>query len=132
MTSTSIYAGTSLAECFFPLDRGITDSDLFVAVLFFVDKNLRDGEPRVWRELNSAQDAKFGLPTGGGRPTWDDQHYDSLLLGGFYGDGGVNATVQSMVDPTQTVRMCILPGLPLDLRVAICCECYLLGYWEEQ
>ena len=31
---------------------------------------------------------------------------------------------------TQTVSMCLRPGLPLDL--AISGECYLLGYWEEQ
>ena len=115
----------------FPPDRDITDTEfyLFVAVLFFVDKNLRDGEPRVWNELNAAWDAKFGLATGG-RPTWDDQRYGSLVLGGFIGDGGVNATVQSMVDPTQTVSMHIRPGLSLDL--AISGECDLLGYWEEQ
>ena len=54
----------------FQPDRDVTDSDvyLFVAVLFFVDKNLRDGEPRVWRELNAAWDAKFGLAPGR-RPT---------------------------------------------------------------
>ena len=69
-------------------------------------------------------------PGGGGQPTWDDQRYGSLLLGGFCCDGGVNATVQSMVDSTQTVSMCIWPRLPLDL--AISCECDLLGYWEEQ
>ena len=40
----------------FPPDRDITDTEsyLFVAVLFFVDKNLQDREPRVWRELNVA------------------------------------------------------------------------------
>ena len=50
-----------------PPDRDITDSEvyLFVVVLFFVDKNLRDGEPRVWRELNAAWDAQLGLPPGG-------------------------------------------------------------------
>ena len=54
----------------FPSDCGITHIEiyLFVAVLFFVDKNLRDGEPLVWRELNAALDAKFGLPPGR-RPT---------------------------------------------------------------
>ena len=54
-----------------PPDRDITDSEvyLFVVVLFFVDKNLRDGEPRVWRELNAAWDAQFGLPPGGGPTT---------------------------------------------------------------
>ena len=100
------------------------DPQVFVAVLYFVDKNLRDGEPRVWNELNAAWDAKFGLAPGG-RPTWDDQRYCSLVLGGFIGDGGGNATVQSMVDPTQTVSMHIRPGLSLDL--AISGECDLLG-----
>ena len=74
----------------FPPDSDITDSEiyLFVAVLFFVIKNLRDGEPWVWKELNVARDAKFGLAPWG-RPTWDDQRYGSLLLGEFYGDRGV-------------------------------------------
>ena len=78
----------------FPPDRDITDSDsyLFVAVLFFVDKNLRDGEPRVWRELNAAWDAKFG-PAPGERPTRDDQRYGSIVSGVFSGDGGVLVTV---------------------------------------
>ena len=93
-------------------------------------KNLQDEEPQVWRELGTAWDAKFGLAPGG-RSTWDDQRYGFLLLGGFYCDGGVHATVQSMVNPTtQTVSMRIWPGLPPDL--AISCECYLLGNWEEQ
>ena len=63
---------------YFPPDCDSTDSKiyLFVAVLFFVDKNLRDGKPRVWRELNAAWDAKFGLPAGG-RPTWDDDPFYS-------------------------------------------------------
>ena len=41
---------------YFPPDCDSTDSKiyLFVAVLFFVDKNLRDGAPPVWRELNVA------------------------------------------------------------------------------
>ena len=108
----------------------MTDSDvyLFVAVLFFVDKNLRDGEPRVWRELNAAWDAKFGLAPGG-RPTWADDRYGSIVSGGFCCGGGVYATVQSMVDPTQTESMHIRPGLSLDL--AISGECDLLGYLEE-
>ena len=114
----------------FPPDRDITDCNiyLFVAVVFYVDKNLRDGEPRVWNELNSAWDAKFGLAPGG-RPGWDDQRYGSIVSGGFSGDGGVYATVQSMVDPTQTEVIRIRPGLSLDL--AISGECDLLGYYEE-
>ena len=68
----------------FPPDPDITDNEIYlcVAVLFFVDKNLRDGEPRVWNELNvaSSWDSKFGLAPGG-RPTWDDQRYGSLVLG---------------------------------------------------
>ena len=54
----------------FPTDRDITDNEIYlcVAVLFFVDKNLRDGEPRVWNKLNAAWDTKFGLAPGG-RPT---------------------------------------------------------------
>ena len=66
----------------------------------------------------------------GGRPDWGDQRYGSHALGGFIGDGGANATVQSMVDPTQTASMHIRPGLALDL--AISGECDLLGFWEEQ
>ena len=73
---------------------------------------------------------KIRLGPGGGRPTWDEQRCGSLLLGGFYGYGGVNATVQSMLVPTQTVSMRIWPGLPLDL--AISGKCALLGCWEEQ
>ena len=40
----------------FPQDHDITDSDiyLFVAFLFYVDKTLRNWEPRVWKELNAA------------------------------------------------------------------------------
>ena len=43
----------------FPLDRDIADNEIYlvVAVLFFVEMNLRDGEPRVWNELNAACDA---------------------------------------------------------------------------
>ena len=87
----------------FPPDRDITDSDdyLFVAVLFFADKNLPDGVPRVWRELNAAWDAKFGLAPGGGQPTWAYDRYSSIVSGGFCDGGGVYATVQSMVDSTQ-------------------------------
>ena len=91
MGSTSMYAGTVgpiWQSVSFPPDRDITDSEIYliVAVLFFVDKNLRDGEPRVRRELNPAWDEKFGLPPGG-RPTWVYQRYGSLLLRlrGFYG-----------------------------------------------
>jgi len=115
----------------FPSDRDITDNEiyLFVAVLFFVDKDLRDGEPRVWRELCAAWDAKFGLAPGE-EPGWRDESYGSLLLGGFYGGGGVDVTVQSMIDPTQTVSRRIFPGLPLDL--AISGECDLLGCSDEQ
>ena len=70
MGSTSMYAGTVgpiWQSVSFPPDRDITDSEIYliVAVLFFVDKNLRDGEPRVRRELNPAWDEKFGLPPGG-------------------------------------------------------------------
>ena len=77
MGSTSVYAGdlsgTDWEVVSFPPERNITDSEiLFVAAPFFVDKNLQDGEPRVWRELNVAWDAKFGLAPGG-RPTWDDK-----------------------------------------------------------
>ena len=110
----------------FPPDRDVTDSYvyLFVSVLFFVDKNLRDGEPRFWRELNAAWDAKFGLAPGG-RPTWADNRYGSIISGGFCGGGGVYATVQSMVDPTQTESMHVRPGLSLNL--AISGECDLLG-----
>ena len=80
---------------------------------------MRDGEPLVWRELNLVWDTKFGWAQGG-RPTWDDQRYGSLLLGGFDCDGGVNAadnaTVQSMVEPSM--RILSWPGLPLDLAIS--------------
>ena len=114
----------------FPPDGEITDSKvyLFVAVPVFVDKILLDGEPRVWRELNAAWDAKFSLPLEE-QPTWDDQRYGSIVSGGFSSDKGVDAVVQSMVDPTQTVSMLIRPGLSLDL--AISGQCNLLGYWDE-
>ena len=65
----------------------------------------------------------------GGRPTWADDHYGSIVSGGFFGGGSVYATVQSMVDPTQTESMHIRPGLSLDL--AISGESDLLGYEEE-
>ena len=54
----------------FPLDRDITDNEiyLFVVVLFFVDKNLLDGEPRVWNQLNAAWDENSAWPRAG------DQH----------------------------------------------------------
>ena len=70
-----------------------------VSVLFYVDKTLRDGEPRVWKELNAAWDAKFSrLP--GGRPGWDGQRYGSILFGGELCDGPTDGTqmptVQSM------------------------------------
>ena len=66
---------------------------------------------------------------GGGRLTWADDRYGSIVSGGFCGGGGVNATVQSIVDPTQTESMHIRPGLSLDL--AISGESDLLGYEEE-
>ncbi len=32
--------------------------------VLYVDKTLRDGEPRVWKELNAALDAEFGVGLG--------------------------------------------------------------------
>ena len=122
----------------FPPDRDIADSEVYlfvggiVAVLFFVDKNLRYGEPRVWKELNAVWGSKFGLAPGGvapGRPTWDDDHNVSIVSGGFSGGRGIYATVQSMVDPTQTKSMHILPALSLDLAISGGCD--LLGQEEE-
>ena len=54
----------------------------------------------------------------GGRPTWADDRYGSIVSGGFCCGGGVYATVQSMVDPTQTESMHIRPGLSLDLAIS--------------
>ena len=66
----------------------------------------------------------------GGRPTWADDRYGTIVSGGFCSGGGVYATVQSMVDPTQTESMHIRPGLSLDL--AISDKCDLLGYLEAK
>ena len=46
----------------FPQERDITGSEIyvFVALLFFLDKNLMDGEPFFWRELNASA-RLFGL-----------------------------------------------------------------------
>ena len=115
----------------FPPDHDITDSNiyLFVAVLFYVDKTLRDGEPRVWKELNAAWDAKFScLP--GGRPEWDGQCYGSILFGGELGDGTQMLTVQSMADPSQTVRMHIWLGMSFDF--AISGRVRTAGSWGEE
>ena len=99
-----------------------------LSVLFYVDKTLRDGEPRVWKELNAAWDAKFScLP--GGRPEWDGQRYGSILFGGELGDGTQMLTVQSMADPPQTVRTHIWPGMSFDF--AISGESEVLGPGEE-
>ena len=88
-----------------------------LSVLFYVDKTLRDGEPRVWKELNAAWDAKFScLP--GGRPEWDGQRYGSILFGGELGDGTQMLTVQSMADPPQTVRTHIWPGMSFDFAIS--------------
>ena len=54
----------------------------------------------------------------GGRPTWYDQRCGSIVSGGFSGEGGVDAPVQSMVDPAQTVSLRIRPGLSLDLAIS--------------
>ena len=68
-----------------------------------MDKTFRDGKPPVWMELNAAWDAKVScLPRG--RPGCDGQRYGSILFGGELGDGTQMLTVQSMADPTQTVR----------------------------
>jgi hypothetical protein len=61
-------------------DGNITANEiyLFVAVLFFVDTKMRDGEPRVWRELIAAWDATFGLAAGELRPNVHERRYGSL------------------------------------------------------
>ena len=51
---------------------------LFVAVVFFVDNRMREGEPRVWRELIAAWDATFGLADGELRPNVHERRYGSL------------------------------------------------------
>ena len=63
----------------FLLDGNITANEiyLFVAVLFSVDNKMRDGEPRVWRELIAAWDATFGLAAG-------ELHNTTLLLHNYY------------------------------------------------
>ena len=62
----------------FPPQQDITDSDifLFVAVVFFVDKKMRDGEPRVWSELVAAWDAQF---VKAGEPDFNDRKYGPLI-----------------------------------------------------
>ena len=64
----------------FLLDGNITANEiyLFVAVLFSVDNKMRDGEPRVWRELIAAWDATFGLAAGELRPNVNERRYGSL------------------------------------------------------
>ena len=71
-----------------PLDHDIADREIYlvVTVLFYVDKTMKDGEPRVWKELNAAWDAKFSCLLGG-QPEWDGQRYGSILFGGELGDG---------------------------------------------
>ena len=86
----------------FPPHRDITDSDifLFVAVVFFVDKKMRDGEPRVWRELVAAWDAQFGVAPLG-NPDFNDRKYGLLIRPP--GDGK-------------------WPQIPLDLAISGECE----------
>ena len=40
---------------------------------------MREGEPRVWRELIAASDAKFGLASGELRPNVNKRRYGSLF-----------------------------------------------------
>ncbi len=56
----------------FPPGRAVTKSRLylFVAVLFSVDNQMRDGEPRVWRELCHAWKTTFCLAPGESRPNF--------------------------------------------------------------
>ena len=49
---------------------------LFVSVVFFIDNRMREGEPRVWRELIAAWDATFGLADL--RPNVHGRRYGSL------------------------------------------------------
>ena len=63
-------------------DGEITDNEyyLFVAVVFSVDNRMREGEPRVWRELIAAWDATFGLAPGELRPNVAERRYGSLTV----------------------------------------------------
>jgi hypothetical protein len=65
---------------------------MFVAVLFFVDKNLQKDEPRVWNELRAAWDAKFDVDSDEG-VGWDNQRYGQLLWGAELGDAQKQVTV---------------------------------------
>ena len=73
--------GTIWNTVFFPPDRAVTESGiyLFVAVVFFVDNKMRDGEPRVWKELIHAWDSTFRLSPGEIRPNVSAGRYGSLL-----------------------------------------------------
>jgi len=107
----------------FPPGRDITDNEsfMFVAVLFFVDKNLRRDEPRVWNELRTAWDAKFGVDPDEG-VTWENQRYGQLLWGGEFGDAQKQVTVvrpymgppESHGKPRQVHAW---PGIALDLAI---------------
>ena len=103
----------------FPPNLEIEDNSiyLFVAVLFYVDKKLRETESRVWDELIRAWDRKFGLAPGE-RPTWNGQRYGSLLLGGFSDDEGYTLSVPSMVNASKQVKVKIWPGISLDLAIS--------------
>jgi hypothetical protein len=65
----------------FPPGRAVTESEiyLFVAVIFFVNNKMRDGEPRVWRELIQAWNSTFCLAPGESRPNVSAGRYGSLL-----------------------------------------------------
>ena len=72
--------GTIWSSVSFPPGRDVTDSDiyLFVAALFLVDNQMRDGEPRVWRELVAAWDAQFGFAPGENRANVSERRYGPL------------------------------------------------------
>ena len=103
----------------FPPDTG-SNTYLFVAVLFFVDKNLRDRAPRVWGDLNVTCDSNSGCPLEG------NQYGMTRAMVPFYsGDFTVMEVSMPLVDPTLTASMRIWPGLLLDLAMSD--QCNLLG-----
>jgi len=114
----------------FPPGRDITDNELFmfVAVLFFVDKNLRKDEPRVWNELRAAWDAKFGVDSDEA-VGWGDRRYGQLLWGGELGDGDKFVTVmRPYTGPPERHGkprpVPAWPGISLDLAISGECQSY--------
>ena len=114
----------------FPPDTG-SNTYLFVAVLFFVDKNLRDRAPRVWGDLNVTCDSNSGCPLEGnqygmtramvpfysGDITVMEVSLQRIIDGRSHSDCEYSNLAQTSYGPRHWPR---LAG-----------ECYLLGYWEE-